>query len=290
VITCPKCGVDKIGNVASRCLLQCKAKGCRKQFSAKLGTIFEDSPLPLSHWFVAVWCIANAKNGISSCELARALGVTQKSAWFMLHRIRLAMRTPTFRRFRDVVEADETFVGGKAANMHANKRARRITGRGTIGKAIVHGILERGIDDKPSQVRATVVPDTEAETLIPEILQNVDPLAIVCTDATASYRDLCSRFIHKAVDHATAYVRGQVHINGIENFWSLVKRMLKGTYVAVAGFHLFRYLDEEVWRFNWRRQNDGERFHEVMRHILGKRITFRILCATDDADFWEVCR
>ena len=132
-IVCPKCGGDKIGNVASRCLLQCKGTACRKQFSAKLGTIFEDSPLPLSSWSVAVWCIANAKNGISSCELARALGVTQKTAWFMLHRIRLAMRTPTFRRFTDVVETDETFIGGKPANMHAAKRARKITGRGLLG-------------------------------------------------------------------------------------------------------------------------------------------------------------
>jgi transposase-like protein len=271
-------------------LLQCKAKDCRKQFSVKIGTIFEDSPLPLSSWFVAVWCIANAKNGISSCEVGRALGVTQKTAWFMMHRIRLAMATPTFRRFRDIVESDETFIGGKAENMHAAKRARKIIGRGPVGKAIVHGILERGNAEaeKVSQVRATVVPNTEAETLIPEILQNVEPDAIVCTDSTASYRDLCSRFIHKAVDHGLEYVRGKVHVNGMENFWSLVKRMLKGTYVAVAPFHLFRYLDEESWRFNWRKQNDGERFREVMRNVLDKRISFRVLCAIDDAGFMGI--
>lgn len=138
-IVCPKCGGDKVGNVASRRLLQCKAKDCRKQFSAKVGTIFEDSPLPLSSWFVGVWCIANAKNGISSCELGRALGITQKSAWFVLHRIRLAMRTPAFRKLEGVVESDETFIGGKAENMHAGQRARRIAGRGGVGKAIVHG-------------------------------------------------------------------------------------------------------------------------------------------------------
>lgn len=153
-IVCPKCGGDKIGNVASRRLLQCKDTACRKQFSAKVGTIFEDSPLGLDKWFVAVWCIANAKNGISSCELGRALGVTQKTAWFMLHRVRLAMQTPTFRKFRDVVESDETFIGGKAENMHAAKRARRIRGRGPVGKAVVHGLLERGIGGRVSQVRA----------------------------------------------------------------------------------------------------------------------------------------
>lgn len=284
-ITCSKCNGDRIGHVVSRCLLQCKDKACRKQFSAKLGTIFEDSPLGLDKWFVAVWCIANAKNGISSCEVGRALGVTQKTAWFMLHRIRLAMQTPTMRRFRHIVESDETFIGGKAENMHAEQRARRIRGRGTVGKTVVHGLLERGTEETVSQVRATVVPNTEADTLLPEILQHVEPDTIVCTDALASYRDAAARFIHKAVDHASRYVIGKIHVNGMENFWCLVKRMLRGTYVAVAPFHLFRYLDEESWRFNWRKQNDGERFAEVMKHVLNRRVTFRVLCAIDDAGF-----
>ena len=141
-VICPQCGGDKVGNIVTRAMLQCKDKACRKQFSVKLGTIFEDSPLPLSSWFVAVWCIANAKNGISSCELGRALGVTQKTAWFMLHRIRLAMQTPSFRKMIGEVESDETFIGGKAENMHREERERRITGRGATGKAIVHGLLE----------------------------------------------------------------------------------------------------------------------------------------------------
>lgn len=284
---CPKCGGDNIGHVASRRLLQCRAKGCRKQFSAKVGTIFEDSPLPLSSWFVAVWCIANAKNGISSCELARALGVTQKSAWFMLHRIRLAMRTSFFRRLSGTVESDETFVGGRAANMHKDRREKVIRGRGGVGKAVVHALLERG--DKAagriSQVVAAVVPNTEAATLMPQVGRNVEPNTTVCTDALSSYSGLSSRFVHEAVDHTIAYVRGLVHVNGLENFFSLLKRMLRGTYVKCAVFHLFRYLDEESWRFNRRDLNDGERFDAVMRGVLGKRLTFRVLCAIDDAGF-----
>lgn len=143
-IICPKCGCDKVGKIKTRKMLRCNTKGCRKQFSYKVGTIFEDSPLGLDKWFVAVWCITNAKNGISSYELHRALGVTQKTAWFMLHRVRVAMQEGSFVKLEGTVESDETFVGGKAKNMHADKRAQRIKWRGPIGKAIVHGVLERG--------------------------------------------------------------------------------------------------------------------------------------------------
>jgi transposase-like protein len=285
-VTCAKCGGDNIGIIASRDMFQCRA--CRKQFSCKVDTIFEDSPLGLDKWFVAVWMIANCKNGVSSLELHRALGVTQKTAWFMLHRIRLAMRTGSFRKMTGVVESDETFVGGRAANMHREKRERTITGRGGVGKAIVHGLLERGTGDDPSQVRATVVPNTEAETLVPEILRNVERDTFVCTDAHASYAALSSRYIHQFIDHATRYVAGKVHVNGLENFWSLLKRMLKGTYVAVAPFHLFRYLDEETWRFNNRRKRDGGRFAWIMRGVLGRRITYRQLCAIDDCGFMGI--
>lgn len=286
-IVCPKCGGDKIGNIASRHMLQCKAKDCRKQFSTKLDTIFEDSPLGLDKWFVAVWCIANFKMGISSHELGRTLGVTQKTAWFMLHRIRLAMQTGDFRKLGGVVESDETFVGGKADNMHRHVRERKIRGRGTSGKAIVHGVLERNSDKaaQDSQVQACVVPNTEAATLVPIIRRAVESDAVVCTDATSSYASLGGSFVHKWVDHATRYVLGKVHVNGIENFWSLLKRAVRGTYVAVSPFHLFRYVDEEAWRFNERRFNDGNRFDRVMQGVLGKRLTYRYLCAIDDAGF-----
>jgi transposase-like protein len=288
-IVCPKCGCDRIGIIASRSMLQCKSKDCRKQFSAKLGTIFEDSPLGLDKWFVAVWCIANTKNGTSSCELARALGVTQKTAWFMLHRIRLAMQTPTFRKLSGEVESDETFVGGKAENMHEARRLLRITGRGAVGKAIVYGLLQRKVGEQPSQVRASVVPNTEAETLLPEVVRNVERGATVYTDAAASYSALGERdYWHHFVDHTTAYVVGRVHTNGLENFWSLLKRTIRGTYVAIAPFHLFRYVDEQVFRFNMRLKNDAGRFAEVMRAVLGKRITYRRLCAIGGSGFMGI--
>lgn len=286
--TCPKCGGAQVGVIASRRMLQCRDKNCRKQFSAKVGTIFEDSPLGLDKWFVAVWSIANCKNGISSCELARAIGVTQKSAWFMLHRIRAAMSTDSFRKFDGEVESDETFVGGKAANMHASRRERVILGRGSVGKTIVHGLLERGIGGEPSQVKASVVPDTEAGTLVPQIARNVEPSATIYTDSHASYASLAARWVHQWVNHATAYVVGRVHTNGLENFWCLLKRAIKGAYVHVAHFHLFRYVDEEVFRFNKRKLGDGERFKLVMQSVLGKRLTFRQLCMIDGCGFMGI--
>jgi transposase-like protein len=260
--------------LSTRPVLKCR--DCKKQFSYKVGTIFEDSPLGLDKWFVAVWAIANAKNGISSHELGRALGVTQKTAWFMLHRVREAMRTGDFRKLSGTVESDETFVGGRAENMHASKRQKRIRGRGAIGKSIVHGILERG-----GEVRAKVVGTTEAITLQANIRGNVETGATLYTDALKSYDGLSRSYIHEAIDHATEYVRGNVHTNGIENFWSLFKRMLGGTYVQVAPFHLQRYVDEEVFRFNQRKDKDAGRFDDVMAHVAGRRLTWRQLCQVD---------
>jgi transposase-like protein len=285
-ITCPKCGGEKIWFIQTREIYKCSA--CKKQFSAKVDTIFEGSQLGLDKWFVAVWLIANAKNGISSLELHRALGVTQKTAWFMLHRIRLAMKTGHFRKLKDVVESDETFVGGAAANMHAAKRERVIRGRGAVGKTIVHGLLERGTEDDPSQVRAQVIPNCEQVTLMGELLRHVERDTVVCTDSSESYANIADRYIHRFVNHSVQYVMGRVHTNGLENFWSLVKRMIRGTYVNVAPFHLDRYLDEECWRFNKRKLNDGSRFNTVMRGVVGRRITYRVLCAIDDAGFMGI--
>jgi transposase-like protein len=284
-ITCPKCGGDKVGVVRSRSLLQCKVKDCRKQFSVKVGTIFEDSPLGLDKWFVAVWCIANAKNGISSCELARALEVTQKTAWFMLHRVRMAMKTGTFRKLAGEVEVDETFIGGKSKNKHVSKR---IAGRGPVGKVIVQGLLERGEGNSVSEVRATVVGGTDDHTLQTTVRRNVEFNAHVYTDAAPAYGGLALTYLHKAVDHINQYVVGKVHTNGIENFWSLLKRTLGGTYVAVAPFHLDRYVDEQVWRFNARKANDGGRFQAALEGTIGKRLTYRVLTAQEDAGFMGI--
>jgi transposase-like protein len=279
-VKCPKCGGESVSEVKGRPLLQCNTRACKKQFSYKVGTIFEDSPLGLDKWFVAVWAVANSKNGISSHELGRALGVTQKTAWFMTHRIREAMKTRTFDKLQGEIEVDETFVGGKAANMHKHLRDKRITGRGTVNKTIVQGVLQRG-----GEVRAQVVRDTEGETLRPTVYRNVAWGQRVYTDAHTSYIGLSRAFVHSMVDHAIEYVRGSVHTNGIENFWSLLKRSLNGTWTHVAAFHLERYCTEQAWRFNNRKTNDGIRFTRALAGVLGRRITYRELCAIDDCGF-----
>ncbi len=232
---CPACGLvdEKHYYLNTRRVWKCRS--CKKQFSVKVGTIFEDSPLGLDKWLPAVWLIANCKNGISSYELARDLGIQQKSAWFMLHRIRLAMQTGTFEKLDGQVEADETYISGKARNMHKSKREEKIAGRGVSGKVAVLGLLERH-----GKIRAKVVPDTKSGTLQVQVRDNVESGSEVHTDALRSYRDLDPEYVHKVVDHAERYVDGHVHTNGIENFWSLLKRGIKGTYVSVEPYHLFR--------------------------------------------------
>jgi len=280
---CPYCSGREIGSVASRRLLQCK--GCRKQFSHKVSTIFEDSPLGLDKWFVAVWSVANCKNGISSHELGRAIGVTQRTAWFMLHRIRKAMECESFDNFDGPAEADTSYVGGAAENMHAKKREKKIRGRGAVGKIPVHGVLQRTMHDQPSQVRAIVLGREDADTLLGEIRRNVRRGASVYTDEARAYGDLANTHAHEAIDHTIAYVAGNVHTNGLENFWALLKRSLGGTYVAVAPFHLFRYVAEQVFRFNNRRWTDAQRFRWVLAHVFGRRLTYRLLAGIDGAGF-----
>lgn len=284
---CPACGHRDHYWLASQKRWKCKE--CWKQFSVKVGTIFEDSPLSLTKWLPALWMLVNCKNGISSYELARDLGTSQKSAWFMLHRLRLALRDKTITNKAGgsggEVEVDETFVGGRVANMHKSKKARiaAVKGnpRGLMGdhgnKTIVMGMLDRDL----RQVRATVIPNVKRETLIGEILREVAPESKVYTDAYIGYRSLKEQqFVHEIVDHVETYVNGQVHTNGIENFWSLLKRSIKGTYVAVEPFHLQRYVDEQVFRFNNRKGelgvkiNDAERFSIALSQIAGKRLTF----------------
>lgn len=248
-----------------------KCRACRKQFSIKTGTIMEDSPLSLDKWLVATWLIASARNGISSYELHRALGITQKSAWFMLHRIRLAMQTGSFdKKLGGEVEVDETYIGGKARNMH--KSRRRPGGTGMVGKSIVMGLLERN-----GQVRTLVVAKSDGATLRPHVHANVEKGATVYTDALQSYTPLAVDYSHKIIDHAKAYVNGSIHTNGLENFWSLLKRSIKGTYVAVEPFHLFRYLDEQSFRYNNRKMDDRARFSTALGGISGKRLTYEAL-------------
>jgi transposase-like protein len=249
---------------------KCYAKHPRAKFSLKVGTIFEDSPIGLDKWLTAMWLIANCKNGVSSYEIARGIGVTQKTAWFMDHRIRLAMQNRSLDKFHgNEIEADETFIGGLARNMHKDKKAK-ITGTGGAGKAIVMGLLDR----HTSQVRITHVPNTRADALQPLVRKYVKGGSYVFTDAWVGYHGLDREYVHKVIDHAETYAKGNVHTNKIENFWSLLKRGLKGTYVSVEPFHLFRYLDEQAYRFNNRKADDGARFIGVANSVLGRRLTY----------------
>lgn len=264
---CPKCGGKKLSFLKTRLLWTCL--NCRKQFSVKVGTIFEDSAIGLDKWMCAMWLVANCKNGVSSYEIARDLKVTQRTAWFMLHRIRYAMHTGSINKMTGTVEADETFIGGKARNMHADKREQKIRGRGPMGKAIVFGLLDR----ETGKVRASVVGTRRKHHLHCEIRKNVKPGSELNTDALKSYEGL-SEYTHKVVDHAEAYVDGTVHTNRLENFWSLLKRAIKGTYVSVEPFHLFRYLDEQSFRYNERELTDAQRFAKVLGSVAGKRLTY----------------
>jgi transposase-like protein len=276
-VTCPTCGSEKVSFVATRRVWACKENHPRKQFSIKVGTVMEDSPIGLDKWLPAFWLIANCKNGISSYELGRNLNVTQKSAWFMLHRIRLAMQTGTFSKMSGEVEADETFVGGRARFMHPGRRKRIIKSRGPSGKAAVMGLLERHGPDGHSTVRAKVVDDNKRRTLHPEIKTNVETGSKLFTDEVRSYDGLEADYVHAVINHAECYAIGNVHTNGLENFWSLLKRAIKGTYVSVEPFHLFRYLDEKAFRFNARKGHDGKRFGQVIRNIVGKRLIYKTL-------------
>jgi transposase-like protein len=282
-VCCPTCGRTDVRYIATRRLWECKEKHAKRQFSAKVGTIFEDSPISLDKWFVALWMVANCKNGVSSYEVHRALGVTQKSAWFMLHRIRLAMQVGSLVKADGEVEADETFVGGLAKNMHHERRKRTIKGTGGAGKTIVMGILERKGRHETSRVRARVIANCLGETLKGQVRAVVEPGSSLYTDAAAGYGGLDGDYQHAVVDHAVEYVRDQVHTNGLENFWSLLKRGLKGTYVSVEPFHLFRYLDEQVFRFNERKATDHGRFRTLLSAIVGRRLTYKELIGNDIA-------
>jgi transposase-like protein len=275
-VRCPQCDSDKVTYLENARLYRCYGDHPKQKFSLKVGTIFEDSPIPLDKWLPAVWLLVNAKNGISSYEIHRALGVTQKSAWFMMHRIRLAMQTKSFLKMGGsgkAIEADESFIGGAARFMHKDCRNRMITARGVKDKAAAFGILERG-----GEVRVFAVPNRKKRALQGHISEHVEEGSPVYTDALMSYMGLNEKFQHEVIDHAERYVKGNVHTNGLENFWSLLKRGLKGTYVSTEPFHLFRYLDEQAFRYNNRATKDhfigdGDRFEMAMSHIVGKRLT-----------------
>jgi transposase-like protein len=270
-IACTGCG--EIGNtiwLANQKRWKCR--GCKKQFSVKVGTIFHDSPLGLDKWMVAMWMLANCRNGVSSCEISRTLGITQKSAWHMLHRIRKAMTDNTTTKIggNGPVEIDETFVGGKVKNMHKSKRVKGLNYSAGNGKAIVMGMLERG-----GKVRAGVIADRKKANMQPVLEGNIEAGSHIITDEHATYPFIAKPYYHEVINHIEGYVRDHVHTNGIENFWSCLKRGLNGTYISVEPIHLDRYVDEQVFRFNLRHnQTDASRFKAVLKDIVGRRLTY----------------
>jgi transposase-like protein len=282
-VECPHCQAKEPYYLKTQKRWKCRK--CRKQFSVKVGTIFEDSPIPLQKWLPAMWLMVNCKNGISSYELGKALGVSQKTAWFVLHRLRLVVKSENLG-FKiggegSEVEVDETFVGGKMKNMHKEKQARIRalnvygTAAGVIGKTVVMGMLDRNA----RQVRARVVPNVERLTLQNAVLNSVEHGTNIYTDQAPAYQRLNQTYVHEIVNHADTYVRGRVHTNGLENFWSLLKRNLSGTYVCVEPFHLERYVDEQVFRYNNRgtKENplsDADRFLLALSQVANKRLTF----------------
>jgi transposase-like protein len=218
-VICPRCGGKSVSFLKNQMRWQCSARHPQRQFSIKVGTIMEDSPIGLDKWLPAMWLLQNCKNGISSCEIARALGVTQKTAWFLLHRIRLAQQGKQGGKLSGEVEIDETFIGGKSRNMHKAKRERVITGTGGKDKTVVMGMMERG-----GTVRAIVVDGRKKKELQKQVREHVEAGSAIFTDELKSYDGLESDYQHAVINHAVEYVNENVHTNGMENFWSLLKR------------------------------------------------------------------
>jgi hypothetical protein len=275
-VKCPTCGSEKVSFLANQHRWQCSTKHPKRQFSAKVGTIFEDSPIGLDKWLPVVWLLTNCKNGISSYEIGRDLGVTQKTGWFMLQRVRLAMQAGSFwDKLEGEIEVDETFIGGLARNMHKDKKVAKITGTGGTGggKAVVMGLLDRNT----KKIRLRHVPDTSGPTLQGVVREYARGGSYIFSDAWRSYDGLSADYVHQVIDHAESYVNGNVHTNNIENFWSLLKRGLKGTYISVEPFHLFRYLDEQAFRYNERKGDDGDRFTLALSQVTGRRLTYKNL-------------
>lgn len=276
-VLCPSCGSEAVTWMPSRNLFQCRNRHPKRQFSVKVGTIFEDSPIALGKWLLIGWMLANCRNGISSHEVARTIGITQKSAWFMLHRLRAAAHEDNHAEpLFDEVECDETYVGGRTKFKHARKIAQLPKKPSIHDKTPVMGILQRG-----GTVRAMVVKNHRRVHLHAEIKKHVAPGSTLYTDDMHSYRGLPG-YDHQYVDHLTKYVSGRVHTNGLENFWSLLKRCIKGTYVQVTPEHLNAYVAEQVFRYNTRKKlnvTEQQRFSSLLKGTTGKRLTYAALIA-----------
>src|SRR5579871_2362807 len=275
VVKCPHCGSDHVTYLAKSRRWKCYAKHSMPTFTLKTGTIFEDSPIPLEKWLAAAWMIVSCKNGVSSYEIHRGLGVTQKTAWFMLQRLRLAMQDQNAAKLVGEVEVDETYVGGDARNMHRDRRERVMAGKhgGAPHKTAVQAMLQRG-----GEIRTKVLSRPHhGWDLVKNVKDRVERGSTIYSDQLLAYFSLRADYAHEFINHSEAYVRGNVHTNGLENFWSLLKRALGGTYVSVEPYHLFRYVDEQAFKFNRRKATDSERFCGIMKQIVGRRVTYKEL-------------
>lgn len=250
-----------------------KCAKCKRQFSVRVGTIFEDSKVPLQKWFAAIYLITSHKKGISSLQLHRDLGVTQKTAWFLLHRVRHSLGLNIGSdKLSGVIEADETFIGGSEKNKHKSKQTAGTQGRSAKTKTPVVGIIERG-----GELRALKVPDTKGYSLRPFIVDNVDFGSVLNTDEWHGYRGLSRVFKHKFVKHNEGqYVNGSIHTNTMEGFWSLLKRGVVGIYHSVSEKHLQNYVDEFVFRYNTRNETEDYRF-DIMLNNIACRLTYKEL-------------
>jgi transposase-like protein len=279
-VCCPHCGSEKVDYLPHRRLWQCRTDHPKNQFSVKIGTVFEECRLPIDKCLLAIWLEVNAKNSISSCEIARHLGCTQKTGWFLLHRVRFALKQGSLEKLGRngvPVEADESYIGGRAVNMHKDKRAK-LTGTGGFDKAVVMGLLERHSAKRHSTVRTEVLEKQPKQADIRAVIhKHVEPGAHLITDEHPAYKPLYTDYEHQFINHVNSYAEGIVHTNGLENFWALFKRCIKGTHVSVEPFHLAAYLDSEAFRFNNRKTNDAGRFAAAAPTVVGKRLTYKAL-------------
>jgi len=267
-VSCPTCGSKDVTYLKKRYLYQCHGKHPKRQFSPKVGTVMESSPISLGNWLIVSWMLACCRNGVSSYEIARTIGITQKSAWFMLHRLREAMTEKSIS-LQGEVEVDEAFIGGLSQNKHLRKRLKKEP------KQVVLGILERG-----GRVATTIVPEATKEHIIPALKRRIEPGTVIYSDSSQIYNSVA----HGQVSHISGrYVEGPIHTNGIENFFSTLKRTLKGTYIQVSPYHLPAYVSEQAFRYNHRKKivyTEAQRFGDVVVGGLGKRLTWNHLVRT----------
>ena len=279
-VICPHCENDEAYKINAKApkgrkkrkgLYKCKS--CRKQFTVTVGTIFEKSRIPLSKWLMAIHLICSSKKGISAHQLHRSLGITYKSAWFMAHRIRYAMtQEPLFSKLNGTIEVDETYIGGKAKNMHKRKREEKIKGRGVSGKAPVLTLVER-----EGRVQTRHIEHVTSANLRDVLLESVDQGSSIMTDESPSYSFVSDLFgSHDSVNHSQGeYVRESAHVNTAESVHALLKRGIMGTFHHVSKKHLHRYLTEFDFRFNLRKAEDGARTVKAIEQVAGKRLQYR---------------